>query len=287
LGGTLKQSGVTLVDATFSGTGPSGLATGADKGCIVLDGTSSPIVLDGPVVIDGDVIIKGSITGQGTIYSGRNIHIVGNITYVNPPSWPKPDANPNQTLQNNASKDLVGLIAKGNVVLGTYTNAAWLSAVKKYITTPFVKPYACDPTDAAIGYPATFPGNYTALDSGKKIVYTYNNTTKKWSLSSTPADRKYYESAVGDKIIGDTAQAAAITRIDAVLYNNHAIMGKIGACQFNGSVISRDEGIIYASSVTFNWDIRLGSSSPDGKSFFIELPTVPADPRVLSWMEIF
>ena len=287
LGSTIKQDGATLVNGHFSGTGPSGVANGADKGCLVLDGTSKPIVIDGPVVVDGDVIIKGTVSGQGTIYAGRNIHIVGDITYSSAPTWPKPDSNPATTMQSNTSKDMLGLIAKGNVVLGNYTNASWLSSVKSYITTPFVKPYTCDPTDASIGYPSTFPGNYTATDSGKKIVYTYNKTTKTWSVSSTPADRKYYESAVGDKIVGDKAQAAAITRIDAVLYNNHAVMGTVGGCAFNGALISRDEAIIYSGSVTFSWDSRLGSASPDGKSFFIALPMVPADPRVVSWMEIF
>ena len=285
LGSTIKQNGVTLVNGHFSGTGPSGLATGADKGSLVLDGTSKPIVIDGPVVVDGDVIIKGTVSGQGTIYAGRNIHIVGDITYSSPPSWPKPDSDPNSTMQGNTGKDMLGLIAKGNIVLGNCTNAAWLSSTKSYITTPFVKPYTCDPTDASIGYPSTFPGNYTALDSGKKIVYTYNKTTKTWSVG-TPADRKYYESAVGDKIIGDYAQSAAITRIDAVLYNNHAVMGTVGGCAFNGALISRDEAIIYSGSVLFNWDIRLGSASPDGKSFFIALPLVPADPRVITWMEV-
>ena len=286
LSSTIKQNGVVLVNGHFSGAGPSGLATGADKGCIVLDGTSKPIIIDGPVVIDGDVIIKGTISGQGTIYSGRNIHIVGDITYSSAPSWPKPDTTPDTTLQSNASKDMVGLIAKGNIVLGNYTNATWLSSEKSYITTPFVKAYACDSSDASIGYPSTFPGNYTASDTGQKIVYTYNKTTKVWSVSSTPADRKYYESAVGDKIVGDYAQSAAITRIDAVLYNNHAVMGTVGACAFNGALISRDEAIIYSGSVTFNWDIRLGSASPDGKSFFIALPMVPADPRVISCREV-
>ena len=285
LGSTIKQNGVVLVSGCFSGTGPSGLATGADKGSIVLDGTSKPIVIDGPVVINGDVIIKGTVSGQGTIYAGRNIHIVGDLIYSSAPSWPKPDTDPNQTLLNNTGKDMLGLIAKGNIVLGNYTNASWLSSTRSYITTPFVKAYTCDPTDASIGYPSTFPGNYTASDTGQKIVYTYNKTTKVWSVG-TPVDRKYYESAVGDKIVGDYAQSAAITRIDAVLYNNHAVMGVVGGCAFNGALISRDEAIIYSGSVTFNWDIRLGSASPDGKSFFIELPMVPVDPRVLTWREV-
>lgn len=284
-GSTIKQSGTVLVDACHSGAGPSGVADGVDKGCLVLDGTSKPIEIDGPVVVDGDVIIKGTVKGQGAIYAGRNIYIVGNVTYSTSPSWSKPDTKPDQTVKKNEKSDMLGLAAKGNIVLGNYTDSSWLSSVKSYITPPFVKPYACDPTDASIGYAATFNGDYTANDSGKKVEYVYNSKTKKYEPTSQ-SNRKYYESAAGNYVISQNAQSAAITRVDAVLYNNHATMGKIGQCQFNGALICRDEAIIYSSSVKFNWDIRLGARSPDGIDFFIYLPMSPATPRVVSWQEI-
>lgn len=283
-GGTITQNGKVLVDGCYSGAGPSGIANGSDQGCIVLDGTSHPIVIDGPVVVDGDVIIKGTVSGQGAIYAGRNIHIVGNITYKSPPTWPKPDTKPAQTVEKNASKDMLGLVAKGNIVLGNYTDSAWLSSVRSYITPPFVKAYACDPSDSAIGYSSTFSGDYTAKDSGKKTNYVYDPVTKTYKPSGS-SDRKYYESAVGDQVIKSTSDASAITQIDAVLYNNHAVMGKIGQSLFNGALVCRDEGIIYNSTVKFNWDIRLGSRSPDGIDFFIYLPMSIADPRVISWRE--
>lgn len=285
LGGTIKQNGKILVSGCYNDVGPSGLATGVDKGSIILDGTAKPIEISGPVVIDGDVIIKGTIKGQGAIYAGRNIHIIGDVTYSDAPSWPKPDTKPDQTVKSNAGKDMLGLVAKGNIVFGNYTEAAWLNATKTYISPPFVKPYACDITDAAIGYGSTFPGNYTALDSGKKINYVYNSKTKKYDPSST-ANRKYYESMVGDQKVKDTVQTTPITRVDAVLFNNHAVMGTVGQCQFNGALVSRDEGIIYSTSVKFNWDIRLGSRSPDGMDFFIYLPMSVADPRVIGWREV-
>jgi Tfp pilus assembly protein PilX len=284
-GSSIKQNGKTIVDSCFSGTGPSGLADGADKGCLVLDGTSKPIEIDGPVVVDGDVIIKGTVKGQGAIYAGRNIYIVGNVSYSTSPSWAKPDTKPNQSVTQNAKSDMLGLAAKGNIVLGNYTDSTWLSTVKNYITPPFVKAYECDPTDASIGYGSVFNGDYTAKDSGKKVEYVQNSKTKEWEPKTT-TDRRYYESTAGNRVISQLAQSSAITRVDAVLYNNHATMGKTGACQFNGALICRDEGIIYSSSVKFNWDIRLGSRSPDGIDFFIFLPMSPATPRVVGWQEV-
>ncbi|MEI7903147.1 MAG: hypothetical protein WCK89_23150, partial [bacterium] len=285
VGGTIKQKGKTLVDGSYSGVGPSGLSAGVDQGSLVLDGTSYPIEISGPVVIDGDVIIKGTVKGQGAIYAGRNIHVVGDITYDSPPAWPKPDANPAETVKSNEKKDMLGLVAKGNIVLGNYTAPDWLNSIKTYITPPWVKPYVCEPTDALIGYPSTFSGNYTADDSGKKVSYTLNKKTKKYEPTGTE-NRSYYSSTVGDQKVKDTAQSAPITRIDAVLFNNHAIMGSVGACMINGALVGRDEGILYNTSLSFNWDIRLGSRSPDGINFFIYLPLAPADPRVVSWREV-
>ena len=285
LGGTIKQNGKTLVNGSYSGVGPSGLAAGVDKGCLVLDGTSKPIEISGPVVVDGDVIIKGTVKGKGAIYAGRNIHIVGDVKYSDAPAWPKPDTKPDQTVKSNENKDMLGLVAKGNIVLGNYTESSWVDSTKAYITPPFVKAYACDATDASIGYGTTFPGDYTALDSGKKVKYVYNDKTRKYEPNGTTS-RKYYESAVGDQKVKDAVQSSAITRVDAVLYNNHAVMGTVGKCEFNGALVSRDEGIIYNSSVGFNWDIRLGSRSPDGLDFFIYLPMSVADPRVIGWREV-
>ncbi len=284
-GSSIKQKGQVLVNAWYDDLGPSGLTNGADVGCLVLDGTTHPITIDGPVVVEGDVVIKGKVQGQGAIYAGRNIYIVGDVTYTKPPAWPKPDNNPNQTVHKNADKDMLGLAAKGNIVLGDYTSSTWMSRVGPYIKPDFVKPYACDPTDASIGYGSVFHGDYTASDGDRKVEYIYNRVKRRWEPTGTSA-RCYYQSSVGDHVIHNQAQRSAITRIDAILYNNHAVMGMVGACQINGAMICRDEGIIYSGSCRFNWDIRLGSQSPDGIDFYIILPLYPARPQVIAWQEV-
>ncbi|MDD4621990.1 MAG: hypothetical protein PHG71_02000, partial [Kiritimatiellae bacterium] len=284
-GATIRQKGQVLVDACYSGPGPSGVSDGADAGCLVLDGTSNPVIIDGPVVIEGDVVIKGEIKGQGAIYAGRNIYIVGDVVYDKPPEWPKPDTKPDQTVQNNSGKDMIGLAAKGNIVLGDYTSPSWMSNVRSYITPPFVNAYSCDPTDSSIGYDTVFPGDYTAPDGGRKVEYSYNRKTKKWEATGL-SDRRYYQSSVGDRVIHQESQDNAITRIDAILYNNHAVMGTVGACRINGAMICRDKGIIYNGSVRFNWDIRLGAQSPDGINFYIILPLSPVRPQVIAWQDV-
>ena len=304
--GTIKQGGKTIIDAVYSGAGPSGVEDAADKGCIVLIGTSSnPLQINGPVVVDKDVVIGGVVTGQGAIYAGRNIHIIQNVTYKNGPSWSHPDSDPEATAERNSQKDLLSLAAKGNIVLGNYTQesgSSWLGSVKNYITNPFVKPYVVDESDIDIGYGSsgnlTFPGNYTANDGLQKYKLTttttrervYNQYTRRWEYKTVTTTThgsepsKYYESLIGNTAFSGLTHST-ITRVDAALYNNHAVMGKIGQCQFNGALVCRDEAIIYTTSVVFNWDIRLGSESKDseGMENFIYLPMTLIAPYTISW----
>ena len=329
---TIKQGGRTIASVFYDGAGPSGLATvkdmsgndvtAPDYGALVLVGTdANPIVVNGPVIVPNDVIIKGTVTGQGTIYSGRNIHIVGNITYKNPPSWS------GRSTQNasNAAKDMLGLMAKGNIVLGD-AKATTMSGISDYLTKqPFVQRYKCDTSDAAIGYPETFGGSYLAEEyvsnadfakcqaagladyvpggydasSGKfgKLVevevgtgnYEWNGRTwtevKERQLRAKYG-RKYYESVCRDAEI--TSRATTITRIDAILYNNHGIFGKIGQCSVNGSLVCRNEGIRYTTALNLNWDIRLysGSNETVSNDKVGLAKSSDANPVTLWWMEL-
>ena len=299
--GTVRNVAGGTVDSHDAGTGPSGDAALADRGALVLIGTqANPIVVDGPVVVDSDVIIKGYVKGQGTIYSGRNVHIIGDIKYVNPPVWSHPDADDAAVEAANAKKDMLGLVAKGNIVIGDPSDSAWHSSVDNYIksgtSSSVVKKYACDPSDADIGYPATFQGNYTAVEDvngqkfGKVRTQTvktgeyvttrepqydwwgrltgYKNVTTEKTRTElcTAYDRRYYETVCDDSILRTLKDASGIAQIDAILYNNHGIFGTPGRSganfNLNGSLVCRDEALIFSGNgIRFNWDFRLGRHS--------------------------
>ncbi|MFH1063282.1 MAG: pilus assembly PilX N-terminal domain-containing protein [Candidatus Omnitrophota bacterium] len=254
--GTIKQGGVTLVNNTHTGN-------------IVLIGTdASPIEIDGPVVVTGDVLIKGKVKGQGTLYSGRNTHVLGDIEYVNKPSWPKPDTDPTATDALNATKDFIGIAAKGNIIVGDYTRTDWQTNVSSYLKPPFTQAYEVDPTDNGIGYvsytsggESYFNGNYTVNDGGTK---------------SDGSNRKFYESSYDDTYFRTIAENSSnIRNVDAVMYTNHAFGGKVGAFTMNGSVVSRDEAIIYSGSITMNYDTR---AKDKGEEFY--LPRALALPHI-------
>ena len=311
-GGSITQTsgGVTtnLVSGVYgdvsTDVGPDGVAGTPDDGTIVLDGSVNPIVINGPVVIKGDVMIKGKITGQGTIYAGRNIMVAGNITYNNAPSWPKGDATPTVTAANNSTKDLVCFAAKGNIIFGNYVTDA--SSITSYIKPTFTQAYATDPTDASIGYDTDnnasngtiFNGDYTALEtytgtsasdtslySGKKVTAV---TTTKGVTTVTTARRKYYEST-NDVAFKALSPSTAITQMDGAYYTNHAFAGHTTAAtlSINGSIVARDEAIIFSSKVNMNWDIRLGSKSQDATGIDIILPrSLNPQPTIVYWREL-
>ena len=320
--GNVTQSNNGTINAHYDGAGPSGNAALSDKGALVLEGTASnPIVIDGPVVIDSDVIIKGYVKGQGTIYSGRNIHIAGNIQYVNAPSWPHPDSHPDVTTANNMSKDLLGLAAKGNIVMGDYTLSSWLgsstSGLQYYLKNgPYVQQYICDESDKNIGYPRTreygwysnesrFCGDYTQKDGGSKVEVSdkteWVQKNGRWvqQTTTTIADsqtRKYYETVCPEKLLQylckDTQSSRGtyqptVTRIDAVMYNNHGIIGHLGNCTINGSLVCRNEAMIYEGALKINWDHRLYSGLSGSMSDALGLPMdASRPPQTLSWREI-
>lgn len=239
------------------------------NGPIFLIGTpENPIRIDGPVVVRGDVVITGWVEGQGTIYTERNVHIIGDLKYKNPPAWDHSEgANP-ETGGPSANADFLGLAARGNVILGDYTNTSdWLNKVQAYIKPTFTKPYTDEDG-------STHNGNYTSVD-GTKIDGT---------------SRKRYESSFSNAAFQSmVAQAVTLwghdhkpRQIDALTYTNHLFGGRVQQCNFNGAIMSRDEAIIYNNFVNLNYDYR---AKAEGENYIdIDLPR-SANARPVIWLE--
>ncbi|MFZ4394252.1 MAG: hypothetical protein ACOYOU_01340 [Kiritimatiellia bacterium] len=287
----ITQATNILINMVYTNAGPSGVMTNldgspkADVGCIMLDGTVNPIRIKGPVVVKGDLVIKGKFSGQGTIYAGRNIYIAGNLTATNAPAWPKPDATPDTTMVANSQRDMLGLCAKGNTLMGDYTDSSWDSNVSYYSRPPFTAPYKIDNSDLSNGYGSYqdangewwFNGNYTASDGGSRVS------------GSGTAPRTFLTSSIDAATFKAFAQPTRVARVDAVMYNNHLLSGLIGDSSgmlINGSVISRDEAMIYYNTINLNWDIRLGSTSKEASLIDIFLPGTLAPPQTACFREL-
>jgi len=286
--GTLKIGGETIIAAVL-GDDP-----GEGKNLVLIGTDANPIVLDGPVVVLNDLVIKGTITGQGTIYTGRNVHIVGDLRYANPPSWPKPMTDPDATKAANAVADMVGLAAKGSIILGDYTQGGWQSVTRRYQEPPFTQAYTVDPTDSSIGYvthlnddgDSMFDGDYRATDGGTKATadpgVLGSNAGQAYTQDATTGpNRKFYESSFSDSFIRSVSDNQ-VQHIDGILYTNHLLSGKVGAAVFNGTLVSRDEALIFSGSIDINYDIRTRYGSYEFLNAF--LPQEP-DHRIIYWSE--
>ena len=347
-GGTLKYPAVTYSDVAgnahtvpagqvnaYNSTaqaGPSGDASLADAGSLLLVGTQShPIEIDGPVVVAGDVVIKGYVKGQGTIYAGRNVHVIGDISYVDSPTWTHTKTGEAAASEQaaNDKKSMLGIVAKGNIVVGDCTS----STIAANVNSGTDIAYACDANDSSIGYPSTsfsttktvygrtttsntFNGDYTAVEqinslsselsstapggyqasSGKfgkvrstsQTEYYYDQygirRSRKVANVSTSYDRHYYETIVDNAVINSLK--GTVSRIDAVMYNNHGVFGKLGAnFQINGALVCRDEGLT-ANGGSFNWDMRLRRKKDSKVVDKMGLPPGPGDSYTVSWMEV-
>lgn len=186
--GFIKQNGKIIVSHIFEADEPGydGLEDTPDDGTLVLDGTKGPIEVHGTVVVEGDVIIKGTFKGQGTVYAARNIHVIDDVTYQQRPIWnkggqlPDPDStkvdkSAEAEFERNQERDLIGWIAKGNIILGNPEAGNNMNVLGPLFDTP--NGHVTEESDFANGYdsdgnPANgyfFDGNYNYKDGGQRI----------------------------------------------------------------------------------------------------------------------
>jgi len=193
--------------------------------------------------------------------------------------------------KDNEKRDFLGLAAKGNVVVGDYTSSQFKNKVLPKLQPggeSVTQPYAIDPTDADLGYHTgsggvmydakgrpLFSGDYTKTDGGAKL---------------NGQDRRFYESSLSDTefkqlinandpLIKSDGQA----RIDGILYTNHAVAGAVNAeaLNLNGTLVSRDDALVFRRDLYVNHDSRLlDASAPQ-----LALPVSIKRPKLSSWRE--
>jgi hypothetical protein len=223
---------------------------GVVTGSAALIGTNDhPIKIHGPVTFTQDAIIKGYVQGQGTVYAGRNVHIVGSIRYKTPPDFR--GADPTTIDNNNSAKDMLGLAARGSVIMG---NTSQFSSPYPlaYMTPPFTK------------------GRYD--DNGNWIPPFDAN-----AIDAT--GKKRYQSTLGDTYINSVSES--VNQIDAILYTNFLGGGNIGTggggVTFNGSIISKDESmVVWSLPMYCNYDNRIRERTATQKPIIdLQLPRSP------------
>ena len=225
-------------------------SNGQVSGSAVLVGTSDhPVKLYGPVTVTQDVVIKGSVQGQGTLYAGRNVHIVGSVKYKNGPSWLGND--PKAIDNANEKKDMLGLAARGSVIMG-------------------------DPTTFGNPWPLYYmmpPFTHGRYDDNGNYIPAFN------AMDVDSTGRKKYQSVVADSTIHNISEG--VNQIDAILYTNFVGGGNVGTngtgVVFNGTVVCKDESIVtWSLPIRMNYDNRIRERGPDTPPLIdLQLPRQP------------
>ncbi|NUM36717.1 MAG: hypothetical protein HUU50_19415 [Candidatus Brocadiae bacterium] len=349
-------SQVIFNDGVWGDNEPNG------KKHLYLEGSAQkPIKVNGVVVIQGDLVIRGYITGRGSIYCARNAYLPQRLLYKNPPVNTKgtlsqyreaksgKETDREEWRSANVGKDLVGLFAKENIVLGDFTNDEWQNEVNKSLVDsrnkneedlgldqiPGTGDVGEDNTtwdverDAAgnvipgsgedydgdgiqdrrtlqedfylqtgsfyYGHP-DWGGNIPSkADSYRSVTYWDNNTM------GTSSDRPMTLSVAQNP--NPHVKYSLFPQVDAILYTNHFLAGYVqnqylneyfglvngenytvdntkkttslysGQIVFNGSIISRNDGIYYtANKLLFNHDDRLTAET--GETLGMVIPRV-------------
>lgn len=208
--------------------------------------------------------------------------------------------------QPNSERDMLGLAAKGNIVLGDYTwdgDGDGMTDFEERGVLEMLQPntadnpdgktqpYAVDQSDAALGYGSYwiqgrpyFDGDYTQVDK--------NGQGEK--ADGTP--RRFYESSLPD------AQFQALVEpswrsdpnepqpyhgfVDAVLYTNHALAGLTPHYGFTffGSLVARDDAMVRTGTYTdMHHDVRLLGDEMASQTV---LPLDIHRPRLKRWEEL-
>ncbi len=282
--GTLYAGGSLVVD---------GVHTDPDKPGLYLVGTdANPIEVHGPVVIPGDVVIKGKITGTGTLYVGGNLYIAGNLTYRNGPSFSTPPssmtpAQRDQWVASNRSRDLVAFAVRESILAGDVTSSDWKNNC--YSPSGYGLKYVGDEAnlgrdgiahtgDDGIAFRDTngdqIPDSaWYDADADGVVDQAYNYDTD-INMTSTRANRiASYPRSSGTPVAYNTAASNNMNRLDGIFYTNHAAAMRLATANtvINGSIISRDEAIIFNSTAKFVYDMRVHSRYSKDPNTYIDL----------------
>ena len=287
--GSLSAGSNVVINAVHTNSTQPGL---------YLKGTAaSPIRIDGPVVIPGDVIISGPITGIGTLYVGGNLYIAGDITYADGPDFSTSPETKVTTTRDawvkdsiGSKKDLVCFAVRESIFGGQVNSAAWKSAC--YDPAFYgLKNVGAEANLGADGIPGTLddgvnywntsgsgaPNSAWNDADGDGVIDVAYNYSSDVEMTTTRAQKIQGYPSVSDvdpspKNFNDLSSNDFNT-LNGIFYSNHAAAMRAAKNDFvmNGSLICRDEAVIFSSTAKFVYDSRIHSRYAGDPNRFIDL----------------
>lgn len=120
-------------------TGNAASLGSSTSGNVILSGTEDdPIVIDGTIAIEGDLVINGYIQGEGSILVSGNVYIPTDLHYLDGQSYMpgdpagSPSGPRTYGVAQDGTKNVLGLAAGGNMLLGDYLKPSVFTSPGKY-----------------------------------------------------------------------------------------------------------------------------------------------------------
>lgn len=263
--------------------------SGAKTGLYLAGTDASPVKIVGTVVVPGDVVIKGKISGHGTLYVGGNLYVAGDMTYKNPPSWsvPPETMSPSQRdkwVADSKSKDLVVFAVREAILGGDVNSSDWKSSC--YDAAGYgLKNIGGESNLGQDGISQTGDDGVSFVhEDGTKSAWfdadgdgatdgNYNYSSQ-LAMSSTRASKiSGYPTSSGSPVAYSSVANNNMNLLDGVFYTNHAAAMRLARnnAVFHGSLISRDEAVIFSGSLTFMYDARVHSRYNANPNLFVDL----------------
>jgi len=282
-----------------------GVHTNGSKPGLYIEGTASaPILISNTVVVRGDVVIKGVITGRGALYVGGNLYVAGDLNYKNGPNYTTPPetmaaTNRDAWVSSNLNKDLVAFAVRGSVLGGDVNSGDWKGWC--YDPAAWGLSTVGDEThlgaDGIMGTPddnipflhadGTISTAYDADGDGTyRGNYNYNNDL---TMTTSRANQiSGYPTNTSGVVSYDTVASNNLSLLEAIFYTNHAFAMRMATShsEYHGSVISRNEAIIFNSTCTFTYDSRIHSRYNSDPNRLVNLGLPRIGVRVTSFAEL-
>jgi hypothetical protein len=218
------------------------------------------------------------MTGQGTVYVGGHLYVANNLTYANGPDYSQPPetmvaGNRDNWVTQSKSKDLIAFAVNESIFAGDVTSSDWISWCLNFSGSGLA--HVGDESHlGADGIPGTADdyipfrhadGSYSTWydDDGDGVVdgnYDYNRDI---NMTSTRAAKiqGYPTDAYGQPLAYNQVATCSMGDLDGIFYTDHAAAMRLAqsASHFHGEVVSRNEQIVYQSTVSFCYDSRVHS----------------------------
>jgi len=262
----------------------------AQPGLYVVGTDASPITIKGTAEVHGDVVISGKVTGRGALYVGGNLYVAGDLTYAHGPNFSTPPETMLPSARDfwvttNANADLIAYAVRGSIFGGDVTCGDWINWCYWFGGSGLA--YVGDESqlgaDGIAGTPddgipflhadGTWSAWYDA-DGDGKVGHNYvYDTDINMNAARAASILNYPTNSDGTPQAFNQVATDNMGSIDGILYCNHAVAMRMAnpSSVWHGTIVSRNEQIVFQSVLTFNYDSRVNSRYHNNPNSFINL----------------